>query len=232
MINAAAFKIINSVDFTSYIKGNSKNIIFWDTCGILDILNLVSDSTNSTFISVLIKLNSKIASGEIISCSSKMVIQEVMDNYESPPYYQAGRFIDETVRNYNKVQSYLKELGQQDSYTEVTINTEAVLSIIESQIQALLNNTLFIEDDDYLKLARDRVVVKKAPGQRNEFKDCVIWETCIDISTKTRIDLYFISSNEKDYGKNGARLPEIQDDMDAHNIQFKHKITEFYPIVQ
>lgn len=232
MITDTAFKIIKARDFPSYLKSNSENVIFWDTCGILDILNLVSDSTNSTFIKVLLLLNDKISRGEIISCSSKMVIREILDNYSNPPYYQAGKFIDDTVRNFNKIQSYLKELGQQDSYTEVTINSEAILTIIERQIQILLNNTLFIEDDDYLKLARDRVVLKKAPSQRNEFKDSVIWETCIDIANRSTIDFYFISSNEKDYGKLGNRFTEIQTDMDTHNINFKHKITDFYPIVQ
>lgn len=232
MIRTEAFKLIKSGDFISYQTPNSKKIIFWDTCGILDILNLITDSTNSTFISVLIKLNKKIIQGEILSCSSKIVIREILDNYSNPPYHQAVKFIDDTVRNFNKIQSYLKELGQQDSYEEVTINSEAILSILESQIQLLLNNTLFIEDDDYLKLARDRVVSKIAPSQRNEFKDSIIWETCIDIAKKTKLELYFISSNEKDYGKSGNRFTEIQSDMDENNIIFKHKITDFYIIAQ
>src|SRR5690606_33771407 len=107
MIRTEEFKIIRPEDFTSYQTANSKKIIFWDTCGILDILNLITDSTNSTFISVLIKLNKKIAQEEILSCSSKIVIREILDNYSNPPYYQAGKFINETVRNFNKIQSYL-----------------------------------------------------------------------------------------------------------------------------
>ncbi len=233
MITDKEFKTIQPEDFSSYLNDNSKNIIFWDTCGVLDILNLVFDSTNSTFLKVLRQLNSKIKTGEIISCSSKMVIKEVLDNYSKPPYFQAGKFIDDTVRNFNKIQTYLKELGQQDSVEEVTINSEAILVIVERQIQTLLNNTIFIEDDNYLKLARDRVVLKKAPSQRNEFKDSVIWETCIDTAKKcTGSDFYFISSNDKDYGKQGDRFPEIQTDMDTYNIRFKHKITDFYTIVQ
>jgi hypothetical protein len=144
MITDNEFKIVKPEDFSSYLKDNSKNIIFWDTCGVLDILNLVFDSTNSTFLKVLRQLNNKINTGEIISCSSKMVIKEVLDNYSKPPYFQAGKFIDDTVRNFNKIQSYLKELGQQDSVEEVTINSEAILVIVERQIQALLNNTIFI----------------------------------------------------------------------------------------
>lgn len=233
MITDKAFKIIEPEDFSSHLKDNSKVIVFWDTCGILDILNLISDSTNSTFLKVLRQLNNKISSGEIVSCSSKMVIREVIDNYAKPPYFQAGKFIDDTVRNYNKIQTYLKELGQQDSVEEVTINSEAILTIVERQIQVLLNNTIFIEDDNYLKLARDRVVLKKAPSQKNEFKDSVIWETSIDIAKKCKsIEFYFISSNDKDYGKEDDRFKEIQSDMDTNNIKFKRKITELYVIVK
>lgn len=229
MIVTTNFKIIKPTDFSSEIKSDSKIIIFWDTCGILDIFNLVSDSTSSGFLKVLLGLNKKISNGEIISCTSKMIIQEIVDNYNEP-YKKASKFLDETIRSYNKVQSYMQELGLQNAYIPVALNTTALLNIIEKQIQSLLDKTIFIEDDNYLKLARDRVVLKIAPGQRNEFKDCVIWETCLEVANTTSLAFHFISSNEKDYGNNGNRYDNIKNDMGT-KIQFKHKIHDFYSII-
>lgn len=231
MISLDSPTIIECDDLSLHFKENSKAVIFWDACGILDILNLIVESTNSTFLSILLKLTEQINNKEIISCSSIIVRQEIIDNYQKPPYLQAKKFIDDTIRNYNKIQSYLKELGQIDSAEEVFTNSEAFLNIVEIQIKTILDNTVFINDDTFLKNARDRVVTKTAPSQKNEFKDSVIWETCIYTSRKSSLDLYFVSSNESDYGKKGDRFSKIKEDIEENNVNFKHKIIELYELV-
>lgn len=223
-------QIIEPNDITSFFQFNSKTVIFWDACGILDILNLIGSSTNSTFLSVLLSLTEKIENNEIISVTSVIVKQEILDNYQEP-FGQAKKFIDEIVRNYNKVQSYLYKLGQTDSFEEIVTNSEAILNIVERQIQIILNNTIFVNDEIFLKKARDRVVTKTPPSNRNEFKDSVIWETCLSVSQAITLDLYFVSSNERDYGKNGSRFENIQIEIDENDIAFKHKITDLYKLV-
>ena len=67
-------------------------------------------------------------------------------------------------------------------------------------------------------------------GMKSEFKDCVIWETCIDLAKKrmNNEQVFFVSSNESDFGKNGSRMDKINDDCNIYKIDFIHKIYELY----
>lgn len=229
MINTDSLQIIEKEEIAEKIPTNCKNIFFWDTCGILDIFNLVVDSTNDSFIQTLKRINTQIDRGDAISMSSVIVITELKDNYPEP-YGQAEKLINKTIKNYNKIMKYLGGLGMSELSSEISKNSIDFLPTLELVIQNLLNKTYFINDDSYLKLARDRVVTKTPPGIRNEFKDCVIWETCLDLSSykKNGEKVFFISSNESDFGKNGARFPEIKADSARCEIDFKHKIHELY----
>lgn len=229
MINVDNLQIIKKEDITAKIPANCKSIFFWDTCGILDILNLVVDSTNDSFIQTLKRIIKQIDNGHAVSMSSIIVITEVNDNYPEP-YGQADKLINQTIKNYNKIMKYLAGLGMSETSSEISKNSIDFLTTLELTIQNLLNKTYFIKDDSYLKLARDRVVTKTPPGIKNEFKDCVIWETCLDISNykSNGEKIYFISSNESDFGKNGARFTRIDEDCNEFGINFIHKIHELY----
>lgn len=232
MISKSNFNIIKPNQLKGKIPDGCQNIFFWDTCGLLDILNLVINSTNDSFILTLKKIIEQIDNGNAISVTSIIVVTEIDDNYHEP-YGQADKFINHTLNNYNKMMKYLVALGLVPSHTDISKNSVDFTPTIERMIQNLLNKTFFIEDDAFLKLARDRVVTKTPPGIKNEFKDCVIWETCIEVS-KTREKnekLFFISSNESDFGKNGNRYPEIDAECKIHSIEFQHKIHELYPHV-
>lgn len=126
---------------------------------------------------------------------------------------------------------FLVTLKLSTSHTDIIKQSVEFLPTLERIIQKLLDNIFFITDDKYLKLARDRVVMKIPPaGMKSEFKDCIIWETCIDLA-KTRSNnekIFFVSSNEADFGKNGSRLTKIEDDCNAYKIDFTHKIYELY----
>jgi len=230
MINIDKLQIINPGDIASKLTANPKNIIFWDTCGILDIINLVVNSTNDSFIKTLIKINEKIDDNEVVCFSSEIVITEIKDNFHEP-YGQADKLINDTLKSYNKIMSFMVSLGLSGAYSEVIKNSVDFLPTLERMIQKLLNNTFFIRDDQYLKLARDRVVFKIPPaGMKSEFKDCLIWETCIYLA-KIRMNnepVFFVSSNESDFGKNGSRMNEITDECHDYKIDFVHKIYELY----
>lgn len=229
MINIDSLQIIEKEEITEKIPANCKNIFFWDTCGILDILNLVVDSTHDAFIQTLKRINAQIDRGDAVSMSSIIVITELRDNYPEP-YGQAEKLLNQTIKNYNKIMKYLVGLGMSELSSEISKNSIDFLPTLELVIQNLLNKTFFIKDDSYLKLARDRVVSKTPPGIKNEFKDCVIWETCLDVSSfrKDSEKLFFISSNESDFGKNGDRFSEIKADSLRCGIDFTHKIHELY----
>ncbi|PKQ60205.1 hypothetical protein BZG01_21180 [Labilibaculum manganireducens] len=229
MINTDSLQIIEKDEIAGKIPTNCKNIFFWDTCGILDVLNLVIDSTNDSFIQTLKRINAQIDRGDAISMSSIIVITELKDNYPEP-YGQAEKLINQTIKNYNKIMKYLGGLGMSEPSSEISKNSVDFLPTLELVIQNLLNKTYFIKDDPYLKLARDRVVSKTPPGIKNEFKDCVIWESCLDISSyrKNGEKIFFVSSNESDFGKNGGRFSEIEADTARYGIDFTHKIHELY----
>lgn len=230
MIDIDKLQTIEPEEISSRIPKNCKNIIFWDTCGILDIINLVVNSTNDSFIRTLIKINEKIDNNEIVCFSSTIVITEINDNFHEP-YGQADKLINDTLKSYNKIMGFMVSLGLSDSHTPVIKNSADFLPTLERMVQKLLNNILFINDDQYLKLARDRVVFKIPPaGMKSEFKDCIIWETCIDLA-KRRVNnetVFFVSSNESDFGKNGSRMNRIIEDCDSYKIDFLHKIHELY----
>lgn len=229
MINTDSLQIIEPTEIAGKISPSCKNIFFWDTCGLLDIFNLVVDSTNDSFIRTLKRIVAQIDRDEAFSVSSVIVISEIKDNYPEP-YGQADKLINETLKHYNKLMKYLVGLGMSEEASEISKNSIDFLPTLERIVQNLLDKTYFINDNTYLKLARDRVVSKIPPGIKNEFKDCVIWETCTDLSNY-RINgekLFFISSNESDFGKNGARFPKIVEDCNEHSIDFVHKIHELY----
>ncbi|MDO6814006.1 PIN domain-containing protein [Tenacibaculum soleae] len=229
MIQTDSLQIIEPDKILENIPPECKNIYFWDTCGLLDIFNLVIDSTNDSFIQTLKRIIAQIDRGEAISVSSVIVISEIKDNYPEP-YGQADKLINETLKQYNKLMKYLVGLGMSEEASEISKNSIDLLPTLERIVQNLLNKTYFINDNSYLKLARDRVVSKVPPGIKNEFKDCVIWETCIDLSNyKVNGEkLFFISSNESDFGKNGKRFSKITEDCAEYSIDFIHKIHELY----
>lgn len=96
MINTSNLKIIDPKDISSKIPANSKNIIFWDTCGILDIMNLVINSTDDSFIKALMKINQKLDNHELVCFSSNIVITEINYNFYEP-YGQADKLLIETI---------------------------------------------------------------------------------------------------------------------------------------
>jgi hypothetical protein len=232
MINIDSLQTINPDVLEERIPSTCKNIFFWDTCGILDILNLVVYSTNDSFITTLKKILDQLDNKTAISVSSIIVITELSDNYYEP-YGQADKLIDTTLKNYSKIMKYLVSLGMLDESTEISKNSVNFLPTIERMIQKLLDNTYFITDDTYLKLSRDRVIDKIPPaGKKSEFKDCVIWETCLGISKyiKNNEKVFFISSNESDFGKSGDRYPEIKSEYEANSIDFVHKIHDLFNV--
>ena len=170
MINIGNLAKIEPNQLAGNIPAGCQNIFFWDTCGLLDILNLVTSSTNETFIQTLKKIIVQIDDGKAISVTSIIVITEIEDNYHEP-YGQADKFINHTLNNYNKMMKYLVALGLVSSHTDISKNSVDFTPTIQRMIQNLLDKTLFIEDDAFLKRARDRVVTKTPPGIKNEFKE-------------------------------------------------------------
>lgn len=216
-------------DISQDIINSPATVLFIDTCIFLDILRDENINIGTIKSAIeLIKMSQNNPS-QIWLLTSSIVRQEWHDNIAS---------VSEKLRKrINKCHKILEE------YLEVAElvlnkklnNQETALLNLHEHLKSLSNNfldcCLQIEEESYHKNAMYRIRNNIAPASKgkSEPKDCIIFESFLDVANKIRQngyqgDIYFASSNITDYGK--IEQPKINNDLERVTAKLINHLSE------
>jgi hypothetical protein len=208
------------------LDDNSKPVIFWDTCSLLDIIRLPIPERKHALkkLENVMVIRQKILNGDIISLASVLTVKEFNDH--------VGHTQDEVVRTakrisqeYNKYLEFVKKANPAITPTNVDLTAFNLEILLNDIVQDIAVETIFIgRDDVFLRNAEMRVTGKIPPARKKgEFKDCYIWNTCLTVrqmSQKINSPFGFLSSNVRDYSETPTKRfdPHIAAEATAINI--------------
>lgn len=181
-INPAGLRITSAKQFCNQVySGNTKPVIFWDTCSLLNIIRFIyrEDPGDITTFEAIRKIYDAIMNDSVLSVSCESVITEFNNNVD--------KTISDTEESISRTYSYFKNLvdvinaidGSALTYGEVcSKDLHLKLYQVASDI---IHKTSFINiDKTSTANAHKRVLQKKAPAaKKQEFKDCTIWEVML-----------------------------------------------------
>lgn len=198
---------ISPTDAISLLDTANMPVIFWDTCGLVDILRLPIRNYNSSILPQIVSLKDKIDTGSIISIASEMSIKEWNDNAD-PTIDEVKKYIKKRSNEYLEVLRFINETSIFSQVPEVNLQTYNLEQILQQLALSIVNNTHFVNHSFYSGLAVNRVADKLSPAEnKSEVKDCIVWETCLDLRTKMADKskkFIFHSSNTKDFCQAGT----------------------------
>lgn len=169
-----------------------KDIIFWDTCALLEILRFPYRGGDVNTYRILNKINGLIQSDDIYSLASSLTITEWNDHQQI--------ISDETQNSLVKTGNYhrncldiINEIFTQ-GYASESIHDKMLVQSFETLANNILSKTIFIETEEIANKALKRVEHKLPPAsKKQEFKDCAVWETIIKLSR----DIYAVEQTQK-----------------------------------
>ncbi|MCK5565616.1 MAG: DUF4935 domain-containing protein [Planctomycetes bacterium] len=192
-------------DIVIDIEKNSSAVLFLDTCAILDIIRAINRRSSSdmrdakTFLD---KRNSGDINCKIILSS---LIQQEYDKHLKSTTEEIGKFFRVLSDLEDELAIAQSAFGYNinTSTPDVTALTNQILSLTDN----IINNSIHILGQDNLysaaghRAASDRPPAKKG---KNEYKDCLIVEECLEICKQLQqgkkvVPLFFLSSNTKDF---------------------------------
>ncbi len=198
---------------------HNKPIIFWDTCSLLYFNSIVDRRAYREF-DWDKKLLDLVIKGDVYSVTSTVVYHEFDSHHDALKNKEADR--ENALKN--SMAEYGKILGGQDEIDlKRGMNVLHLSSQMDNMVGELWKNTYIIDDDiDFYIRAHNRVLGKIPPAsEKQEYKDCYIWETfltlCDEATHKTQA--IFMTENTEDYcgkSKNCTLLPSIQSELKGH----------------
>lgn len=183
-----------------------KPIIFWDTCAFLNNIRFIyrecEDAART--INAINTFQAKIINGEIYSVASNIEINEWNDNIDiTLSEFQAN--LEQTTKYHKDATTVIYAINGSEYATE-SIADKGLAHALMTIAKSIAENTIYLlEDDSIAYNALHRTKEKNPPaGVKNEFKDCVIWETMLRLSeqvemvdsSKCRV---FYTANFKDF---------------------------------
>lgn len=203
--------ILNVID-----KPNNP-IVFWDTCTLLNIIRFIyrEDGTDSQFINKVIEISNKIKNDNVFSVSCEINISEWNDNID--------KTLSDFLNDLNLTTNYHKNAINVINVLKGTskVSESLILNNLDSELQnialSIIRKTKFLKIDSEISFnALRRVEQKDPPARRkNEFKDCAIWETMLELNRKLiycglNQKRVFYTINTEDFcDKKGSFLPKL-----------------------
>lgn len=198
---------------------DDKPIIFWDTCSLLYFNSIVDRRAYREF-DWDKKLLDLIANGDVYSVTSTVVYHEFDSHHEALKIKDADRenALKNSMAEYGKIVGGLDEVALKRGMNALHLSAQ-----MDSMVSELWRHTFVIDDDiDFYIKAHNRVLAKTPPAsEKQEYKDCYIWETfltlCDDIPHKGLA--IFMTENTEDYcgkSKTSTPLPSIQSELNGH----------------
>lgn len=200
-----------TVDFKRSISANqfakiatsAQLFIYWDTCALLDILRIPLPEHKFTVDNLLKyeKLYEYIESNMAISMASHVTKCELETNAQK----EYSRLLKGEIDLKRKIIDFVR-FSDDAASSNIIINSIKSLKI-SSRYYSLFYNickkTYIINESAKIRrIAHDRTMNHIAPAHRkNEYKDCCIWATYVDImKRKSHIPLgIFFTTNTSDF---------------------------------
>lgn len=210
-------------------------VLFWDTCSLLDILRSIVPSRNSDekIISRISDITEAIKQKRLLSVCSEITIQEIIDNVAST-FDEHDKEVKKLARGINSYSSFLQQtpFAPASPIPIIDLQQYKLMDYFTAILQTLLDNTLFIKPDDIQSKAHTRLVNKQPPAHlKQEYKDCVIWETCLSLKqglNNVNMPCYFKSSNTTDYAQNGIFNTDLATEAKKENIIYTSNFHKLY----
>ena len=181
-INISAISTID--DFVVKIYGvNKKHILFWDTCSLLEIIRFLYRGGSLNTYKNINTINKLIQRDEIYSIASSLTIKEWNDN-EKKVIESFQESLNLTSKYHKFCIETINEINTTTYQSEVLFDKKLKDDLI-SLAESIIQKTIFIETNEIANKALERVSYKRPPAhKKNEFKDCVVWETMYMICDK------------------------------------------------
>lgn len=207
--------ILKIDDFIAIYESDKKNIIFWDTCSLLEIIRFLYRNGNVDDYKILNEINALIQSDSIYSIASELTIKEWNDNEE-----QVVNFVkDSLIKTGNFHLNSLNVINEINTttYRSESLDDKNLVNDLIVLAESIISKTYFLETTEIAQKSLERVTFKRPPAnKKNEFKDCVVWETMLLVSqriyvTKKETDEYvkiFYTVNTEDF-IDKSRVPKI-----------------------
>ncbi|KAF2079981.1 PIN domain-containing protein [Flavobacterium sharifuzzamanii] len=201
-------------DFVAIYNANKKNILFWDTCSLLEIIRFLYRNGNVNDYKILNEINALIQSDSFYSIASALTIKEWNDNEELVINSVKDSLIQTTDFHFNTI-NVINEINA-TIYESESLHDKNLVNDLVKLAESIISKTYFVETDEVANKSLERIAFRRPPAnKKNEFKDCVVWETMILVSerinaTKEAADNYkkiFYTVNTDDF-IDKSRMPK------------------------
>lgn len=175
VVNPIVYTISNFV--TNIYNLQKKNVLFWDTCALLEIIRFIYRNTGDVNTYRAINtINGYIQSDSIYSIASSITIKEWNDNEGIVTTAFSDSLVKTTGYHKNSI-DVINEINS-TSFASESLHNKRLLSDLEMLVQSILNKTIFLETAEIANNSLTRICNKLPPAnKKNEFKDCAVWET-------------------------------------------------------
>ena len=230
MISISSPSVITLQDGINLINSNNKPIVFFDACSLLDILRipLPQRKNDLPLKEDLVWINQFISSDKVMCFSSFLCIKEFDDHAQEAidSYARELKTIQEPV---NKYIAFLNSSGILSApLVSLDLDSYHLENFFLDICRNILGKIKFIKVEDAMNTVAIRKVVEKEPPahKKEEYKDCVIWETFLKLiqgRTDHSKPNFFLSSNKQDYCvsvKSSDLHPDLKSEANGFNAVF------------
>lgn len=216
----------------SIMLSQNKPLIFWDTCSLLNILELAMNKKDKEVLEAYQNIYKLIRDKRVISVTSYYSLVEFNNNIERVEKRQND---DQT-----ELRGNIKKFGivaPQRWMRIIHYVLDRVFgydSKLESLVKSIYKHTYIIKVDvDQKNFAYNRLVNRQAPSERKpSYGDNLLWGAFLSTSlalggTKKRL---FMTSNSEDYKSKGSNeiAQIIKDEMSRNSVEVCFDIIRAY----
>ena len=228
------------LDFIANVYApDKKNIFFWDTCSLLEILRFPYRGGNLNAYRILNRINGLIQTNTIYSIASILTVREWNDNEN-----EVKDFMQKSLAKTDYYHNTCIEVANEifgSAHVSEPISNKDLVSNLEILADSIISRTIFIQTDEIAGSALDRVANKRPPSKKKpEFKDCAVWETVLklsrDIYTIDNVhDQVFYTVNTDDFVDKSREPKQIHGELLAEaalsNLRCGYTIQQVDPMI-
>ena len=199
-----------AVDITSIVNSilaDPKPVIMFDTCALLDIIRCGSrDNISPEVITSAIELVNS-SDKWLLACN---VVEVEWNNNVS---LVEEELVKQVNRTHKSALVFKGALDKTESLEKWVYQKSIVDYGLETELKKISKSLLdkidiITEDPNCLSKASSRLINNLPPASKgkSEFKDCLIFEHCLEVGVKLKFagfknTVIFVSSNKSDFGK-------------------------------
>jgi hypothetical protein len=211
-------KLISKLD-----TENHNDVIFWDTCSLLDIIRLPYRTNSVQYLDFYQQIYSLIKDKKVISVASELTIAEL--NYNIPNVEKEyDNYLKKLQQDFKCHEDYLIKCNKiVDPIINFTLEQKELKQSLFKLLDEIILHTIFLTENlNYNKFAHFRVSYHMAPAKKKgEYKDCYIWATCLELAKQSSshdINILFFTKNKEDFFEYGKLFELIQNDCSSTTI--------------